>query len=717
MPESKRTDVPAIPPEDLTSDPLLLGLPRVELHNLQVPVLGKIPLLSRLGKGAMGAVYYAIHPRLKIEVAIKILQAFLARQDPGIIERFYREAQSAARVSSRHLVHVSDVDEESGLFYIVMEYVCGVSASQFLKKIVAAGQVGLDEAAALDIIIAATKGLAAAHNEGIIHRDVKPGNIMIPCSKTGGGYNLECCKLADLGLARPEGQDSGLTGAYQTIGTPGYMAPEQIEDAAHAGKPADVFSMGAALYALLGGAPPFSGTSQMLVLSKTITEPHDPIDSRRSDLSLATTALLERCLAKEPARRYADGPALLDALKQCRASLGSGPRAASTSDETSVLTRAPRRTRVARRTLVKKRDEPGTLPEGKTQLSIPPRPEASPVRVSNTATVGTAGAPVPQPSVSAPVASPAGTAISVGAVPGVPPPPALGGMAVHTFWPFDRNEASRRRAALSKDSGLPECLTLMLPGGLRLGMVLVPPGKFLMGSPHSEEFRDKDEPSHYVQMNRAFYIGSFPVTQEQWLAVTGTNFSRFKDLPDSATRPVERVSWIDVQEKFIAKVQAQASPGWKLRLPTEAEWEYACRAGTETPFYFGQSISLNQLNCKAETTSGSDWKWVYQPETAYGGVMKEKMQTVPIGSYAPNPWSLYEMHGNVWEWCEDWYDASFYLNEPAVNPCNLAAGEERVLRGGGWNYTARYCRSACRYHSAPDTRNFSVGFRLVLGMA
>ncbi|MCY3024050.1 MAG: serine/threonine-protein kinase [Planctomycetota bacterium] len=221
----------SVPPQDLTADPLLRPLPRIAIGDRSMPVLGRIPLLARLGKGAMGAVYYGVHPRLKNEVAVKVLQSFLAEKDPALIERFFREAQTAARVSSQHLVRVSDVDEEFGLFYIVMEYVRGLSVAEYIKQAAAAGRVGVDEQDALRIVIAASKGLAAAHTEGIIHRDVKPANIMLPRRKDGEECDLDYAKLADLGLARPEGQPSGLTVLFESLGTPGYMAPVQAQDA------------------------------------------------------------------------------------------------------------------------------------------------------------------------------------------------------------------------------------------------------------------------------------------------------------------------------------------------------------------------------------------------------------------------------------------------------------------------------------------------------
>ena len=313
----------SIPSTDLSSEKLLLPASRIMLQNRNFPSLGGIPLLAKLGQGGMGAVYFGIHPRLRQEVAVKVLPFLLAEQQPELIQRFFREAQSAARVHSQHLVTVLDVNEEGGLFFLVMEFVNGVSAGGFLKGLKADGKIGCDEATALDICIAATEGLAAAHAESIIHRDIKPDNIMVPKSKNGL-LLVKKAKLADLGLARCDEGGQSLTGSQSMMGTPGYMAPEQAEDAKNAQKPADVFSMGATLYALLCGTPPFTGSTPMQAILAAIQKPHVPVLQLRPDISAATSAVIEECLLKDPARRMPDADALLERLVDCRKNV-SGP--------------------------------------------------------------------------------------------------------------------------------------------------------------------------------------------------------------------------------------------------------------------------------------------------------------------------------------------------------------------------------------------------------
>jgi len=310
---------PSLPPQDLSGDRLLRSAPRASLDGTAVmPSLGGIPLMAKLGQGGMGAVYYGIHPRLRQEVAVKVLPLGLAEQNPDLIKRFHREAEVASRVKSKHLIGVMDINQEGEMFYLVMEFVNGASAGGYLKQLKQAGKQGMDEAEALDVCIAATEGLAAAHANGIIHRDIKPDNIMIPRARPGNAMLFKDSKLADLGLAHDDTAAQSLTQSGVCMGTVGYMAPEQAMDAKHVGKPGDVFSMGATLYALLSGNAPFTGATAMKILLATTQEPHAPLKTVRTDVSVVTSELLDRCLHKDPARRYVDGTALLQALKVCR---------------------------------------------------------------------------------------------------------------------------------------------------------------------------------------------------------------------------------------------------------------------------------------------------------------------------------------------------------------------------------------------------------------
>ena len=302
--------------EDLLADRLLATVPRTRHGDREVPSIGGIPLLSKLGQGGMGAVYLGYKERLRQLVAVKVLPLHLAELQPHMRDRFVREAQIAVAVESPHLVRVTDVNDENGLLYIVMEYVTGTSAGALLKRHAQEG-TRLSEAQALELCVAATTGLAAAHAEGIVHRDVKPDNILIPFGRHDETLRLDAAKLSDLGLARYE-TGQAITATDIGMGTPGYMAPEQAMSARTAGKAADVFSMGATLYALLSGRAPFTGPSSAAVVMATIQQPHPPIRELREDVSEATAALIDRSLSKHPQQRFADAAELLEALREAR---------------------------------------------------------------------------------------------------------------------------------------------------------------------------------------------------------------------------------------------------------------------------------------------------------------------------------------------------------------------------------------------------------------
>ncbi|GJL76005.1 formylglycine-generating enzyme family protein [Nitrosomonas sp.] len=223
----------------------------------------------------------------------------------------------------------------------------------------------------------------------------------------------------------------------------------------------------------------------------------------------------------------------------------------------------------------------------------------------------------------------------------------------------------------------------------------IDPGTFQMGSPETEAERNNDELLHPVTISKGFWLADTACTQALWQAMMDENPSYFK----GESLPVEQVNWDDVQA-FIKTVNSQFA-GLQLRLPIEAEWEYACRAGTETPFSFGDTITTDQVN--------------FDGNYPYAGGKKgiDRSKTVAVKSLPANPWGLYEMHGNVWEWCQDWYGE--YPKDLAVDPQGPPSGGGRVVRGGSWVNVGRGVRSADRYRYAPDLRFNSLGFRLALG--
>jgi formylglycine-generating enzyme required for sulfatase activity len=246
--------------------------------------------------------------------------------------------------------------------------------------------------------------------------------------------------------------------------------------------------------------------------------------------------------------------------------------------------------------------------------------------------------------------------------------------------PFSAVAAKTTQMELAKSLSKPMEAKIDLGKGVKLEMILIPAGKFMMGSPGAEVGRRENETQHEVTLTKPFYMGKYEVTQEQWQIIMGSNPSETK----GARFPVNKVSWNDCQQ-FIKKLNAKTNGGY--RLPTESEWEYACRAGTQTVFYFGDSLTKSDAN--------------YGP----GG------RAVTVGSYKPNAFGLYDMHGNVFEWCEDWFGS--YPEESVTDPKGAATGTRRGLRGGAFNGGGGL-RSSFRNDFDPPAFGYSIiGFRLV----
>jgi formylglycine-generating enzyme required for sulfatase activity len=287
-------------------------------------------------------------------------------------------------------------------------------------------------------------------------------------------------------------------------------------------------------------------------------------------------------------------------------------------------------------------------------------------------------------------------------------PPAL------AIAPFDTKLARTHQEAWAEYLGKPVEMTNSIGMKLRL----IPPGEFVMGSSREEidrvilefppaersflrPFLEVELPQHRVRITRPFYLGMYEVTQEEYVAVMGTNPSwfsrsgggseRVSDL-DTSRFPVEMVSWENCQE-FMRRLNGRPEePDGVYRLPTEAEWEYACRAGTRTRYCFGDDDSM--LGEYAWCGSRSD------------------SRTRPVGGKTPNAWGLFDMHGNVWEWCADRFDRRYYANSPVDDPTGPASGMARVNRGGASNTYAGLCRAATRFWNGPDSKNNSLGFRV-----
>jgi formylglycine-generating enzyme required for sulfatase activity len=253
-----------------------------------------------------------------------------------------------------------------------------------------------------------------------------------------------------------------------------------------------------------------------------------------------------------------------------------------------------------------------------------------------------------------------------------------------------------------------------VPAPADTNLVFIQPGTFTMGSPTNEALRYSDETQHLVTISRGFWIEKYLVTQGDYLAVVGTNPSRFtpaNGYTQDLTRPVETVSWFDAANYCALRTQQEQAAGliptnYVYRLPTESEWEYADRAGTTTAFYLGSGLYSGQANFDGRYEYDSSVGQINNPGGIHLGM------TTPVGSYAANPWGLYDMIGNVLEWCQDWYGT--YPSGSVTDPQGPATGSNRVCRGGLCYDLAQHCRSAWRYSLYPTNTFDSLGFRVVL---
>ncbi|MFO0969502.1 MAG: bifunctional serine/threonine-protein kinase/formylglycine-generating enzyme family protein [Gemmataceae bacterium] len=624
------------------------------------PTLGGYRVLRRIGQGGMGVVYEAMDVKLERRVALKVMKPQIA-DDPPTRERFLREARVAAKVESDFICPIYQVGEENGVPFIAMPFLKGESLDARLKR-----GAGLPLESVVRIGREVAEGLSAAHEAGLIHRDIKPANIWLESMRSGPPR----ARLLDFGLARLQTDDVHITQTGAIVGTPAYMSPEQA-DGKEVDARTDLFSLGCVLYAACTGELPFKGATTMAILNalanKDPAPPHTIAPTPRP-LSIFIMRLLVKCPDDRPqtardvidelgaierelakfatpeAARLTQGGGRSGVVSAATVSLaGGGRRTAAPDTEEMPARRASYRTLVL---LAAGLLCAGALAAGVYYL----------VRDREPAVVVRRPEPTPRPKEK-----------------GAPSP-----------------EASK-----PTPSG-PE------PGPLGMKFVRIPAGVFWMS-------RDRVNAQREEAIKADFYMAQHAVTQAQWQSVMGNNPSAYsregtgrgivEAVRDAELSqfPVESVSWHDVQD-FLKKLNEQEkNSGWRYRLPTEAEWEYACRGGATTKedcsFDFYLDRSSNELDSSQANIRGDL------------GVKDGPSLRRPckVGSYPPNRLGLYDMHGNIWQWCEDLYAPK------ALGPPGL----ERTFRGGCWNNAADDCRAANRRGGSPDSASTLIGFRLV----
>jgi formylglycine-generating enzyme required for sulfatase activity/serine/threonine protein kinase len=657
--------------------------------------------IRRLGGGGMGVVYLARNRLMDRPEVLKMVHPRL--DDTEAAERFLREIRAAARLDHPNIVRAYTAFQAGERIVFVMEYVAGENLDRVVK---AHGPLPVAEACRYARQVAL--GLEHAWEKGLVHRDIKPGNLIL----APGGV----VKILDFGLAKATREQAGaddLTGPGEALGTLAYMAPEQARDAATADVRADLYSLGCTLYCLLAGRPPFHGRSQLDLLRAHQEDTPGPLHQVRGDVPAELAAVVAKLLAKEPGRRYqqpAEAARALEPFLQEKGQTCAPPSPSELANTTTVedrnaLTRPPEEAPT-----VKVRPPAwrwslkwwlgiavglvlapalGLLAVdglGLWRLWIPAGEEGA----------AEDGRPIQQ----APPGSQPEKKAAADRPMGEKPPPAQA--------PSSAARARELQQAWARSLGRQAEEKVDLGGGVALDLVLIPPGAFVMGSPADEKEHSRGEAAHPVTITKPFYMGKFPVTQEQYAQITGGNPSWFSKGGggkaavaglDTRPFPVEQVSWADATA-FCAKLAEWT--GRKARLPSEAEWEYACRAGTTTPFHFGPACNGTQANGNGNFPYGTAQKGPYLERAS------------PVGAYPPNAWGLFDMHGNVWQWCRDWYEYDL-ADLGAVDPVRAERGSQaaRVLRGGSWYDQPGSGRAAYRGGFAPAGRRNDTGFRVV----
>jgi len=645
--------------------------------------VGSYEVMAKIGQGGFGTVFKARKLDSGELVALKILLPSLTTQEH--MDRFERESELVRKLDHRNIVSCVEFgrDPKKKCWFCALEYVEG---EDLAKKIAREGVLSEDEALSITYQIA--QALQHAHWSGLVHRDVKPENIMVTPDGTA--------KLLDLGLARPANAEATrLTETGMFVGSAYYASPEQAKSESAIDTRSDIYSLGATLYHMVTGNPPFQGSNAAYILYQQAYEKLTWPAEVNPDLSDGTCRVIAKMLAKAPAERYQLPKDLLRDIDKLRE--GGVPDVADAALRNSSVAVALREGGGELRLA----PPPSELRPKRKRRRLPSSPRLKRQRPASHPRLGRAKEDVP------------GEEPTRARLPRQGRPLlkwVLLGLGAGVFL-IALMEVLARLGREPVDPPAPPAVTgqagptLDLGPGVKMEFVRIEPGIFEMGSPASEAQRNSDEgPRHHVRITRAFYMGRCEVTQAQYRAVMGTDPSHFK----GPALPVERVTWKDATE-FCRRLTAKGRgtrtdsraaesehvpllpPRFVVRLPTEAEWEYACRAGSAARFCFGDGVhGLGDHAWNRDNSRG---------------------HTHPVGRKKPNAWGLHDMHGNVWEWCADWYGK--YPPGTPTDPVGPATGSARVLRGGCWSSYPLHCRSASRMKRPPGQLGRYHGFRVV----
>jgi len=696
-------------------------------------------ILDVLGAGGMGVVFKALHRSLDRVVALKTLLP-AAMDSPGKVRRFQREAKAAAKLDHVNIVTTHDAREFHGVHFLVMEYVEG---RDLLKVVEEHGPLSVSDAA--KYVVQAARGLSHAHSRGITHRDIKPSNLLL--SKDG------TVKILDMGLSRIDSPtqgdkqtDQALTDSSMVMGTAAYMAPEQAADTRKADHRSDVYSLGCTLYFLLTGHAPYSEETPVQTILAHRERPIPSIADRRDEVPEQLNAVCRQMLAKRPEDRY---PSMADVIEALEASCvstedgsGTGPPAAG-----GRLDDGP-----SRPTRTDGESTPRDKPAGVAGETCPGQRKRSWVFKLVAAVLFVAIGGIALAIIVVKIRTDDGRTYKARLKPtnkttspqpdisdGPEPPPREA--PPRAVAPFTLEKAKQYQEQWAEHLGLP----VEYENSVGMRMVLIPPGEFLMGTDTREiaellqEGREKgwdqgwandswaarfrsEGPQHTVALTEPFYLAVTEVTVGQFRKFveaggyktevetdTGHYTGRLDTDGNKSGEPGPNPSWNNpgfeqTDDHPVVSVtfnDATAFCRWlsdqqaqSYHLPTEAQWEFACRAGTTTRYYFGD-----------DETDLPAYVWYRENKGVYGAKR--------VGEKLPNRFGLFDMVGNVREWCSDWCSEDYYGLSPRENPTGPSSGSYRVIRGGSFAFRSGLVRSAYRGQFKPADCINTLGFRPV----
>lgn len=764
-----------------------------------------------LGKGAMGIVYKAWQPKLQRNVAVKtcnIRESVAAGQDPARLED---EALTIARLNHPNIVALYDVLKDDENIYLIMEFLEGPPVSRFLNRKSEPSKLGplidmLDlsfsrifkDEAACEVGIAVARALDYAHSRKVLHRDVKPANVVVTLDRH--------IKLLDFSIARDPHQSSeGRTGTGTVFGTVQYMSPEQILSNPLDGR-TDVYALGCTLYHMVAGEVPFSDKNDITVCLNHVNDPPPDLMSLNPLVRPQLVEVILKAMEKKPEDRFRSAGEMADVLEELLSRFRKGssvtpmveydininvrddsgsnpavvvPASARPADspmpvrrqsrevqrlreEESSTTREKRRRDLSEIAAASDTKVPGL--KGAAPPAAPPLPPAPPARSEGRSTGSGSAAPWLGSSSSSPAAAPMPTPPQMAPPPKAPapatPPPAaaepasrgmlllvvgaavvlllvvLGVLAIVFLRGRQDDQAADDPAPTvattpkpQPDSGptpapsptsaptpapiqtsAPDSGSTVLPvpappavdasikkfrvelaAGIEMFLVEMAPGAFVIGSPFDEPGRRDDEgPRTRVVFTQPWFIGETEVSRDQWRAVMGE-----RSIAGRGDLPVAEVT-LDEATEFCRRLSEKT--GVDFRLPTEAQWEYACRAGSADAFSYGQIVTSDLANIDGSVA------YPRAPRSANRG------QATGVRELPPNAWGIYGMHGNVWEFTSDGYADALPGGE-LVDP-QPRQGSGVVLRGGGFLSGAGDARSAARMQASTTDRRRDGGLRV-----